>query len=965
MKKENTFKKILVCTTYLVLAIVCIFGVFFLIYKSSNRENDNIVRAQDSGTYLRSVNPKFLVDFVNDEYIRFETVSSYSNPFEGTKGNIWQKIQYMLGIRQQRKGIEISLIDVSYDTELRNILEERDINISEFNINRSFELISSGRVIGEEGEEPVSKDTVISRNIYRGVDLEYQIIEGKGLKEEIVLREIPQYVTECSSGECTLPVNRFLFKLDLDEGLEIKRSIEGNDQYPSGALYIVDGEGNYYAHFLPEYAVDAVGNKTSNVVSNISVSDKGGYIFEVILDSEWLLSEERVFPIRIDPSIVHDSEISFNEGKYDRVSTNEAVMLSLNEGYKSGSYTSGILDLGSNSRLNGISWDGYSQATGDGEISYSVVGLIHQEDFNDLISSKTKWGSGALQLDTLTDTHTVPITPNETDYFTLELWSNSRYIQNEQYILKSNLINLKVKEGLYILEDSGGIEYPTELPAKYNDWEYIAVIMDMQGSSISLYVNELEYEVEVIYTDTLLNTLTFTQSIGYIDSVRVYDRLVPRNELLGNSQYSNIYLQYSLSDDGLTWSDWYTKNKYLPESVVGEGNISLTSEVEDMSIFDILTFKYFTDTEQEITLGINNFVNGVDEQDITRLEEIEGIIELTEDIKYMDVLFTPDEVQNGCILALEGLEIYTLTSGEVGIYLNDENLLTEDMYIPNTTNILSISLTPTNTDIYLNGNVLQSSTIHTLTPQTYTVGDGCTTSLSTPFVGDIKGVRLSTQEKSSIDILEYSNILNRTYILKPVFKAVLQSDTQIVDINDTTFSIAEIDSSQLISNLYVGDTVVISEDEEFVQGIVSSLDSDTGLVTVDGWQEGSTVPELGFSTLASIVKWEEEHIFVNTFLERNTPINTLTLASDIVGNIKDITLFSTQDMGDEVLFENTNSRYLKYKFIYITSRQGMSSYLSSVNIDFESGGPEMDQILRHGQWFNEGSKQGFWWVEQQ
>ena len=960
MKKENTFKKILVCTTYLVLAIVCILGVFFLIYKSSNRENDNIVRAQDSGTYLRSVNPKFLVDFVNDEYIRFETVSSYSNPFEGSKGNIWEKIQYMLGIRQQRKGIEISLIDVSYDQELRNILEERDINISEFNINRSFELISSGRVIGEESEEVVSKDTVISRNIYRGVDLEYQIIEGKGLKEEIVLREIPQYVTECSSGECTLPVNRFLFKLDLDEGLEIKRSIEGNDQYPSGALYIVDGEGNYYAHFLPEFAVDAVGNKTSNVVSNISVSDKGGYIFEVILDSEWLLSEQRVFPIRIDPSIVHDSEISFNEGRYDRVSINEAVMLSLNLGYRSGTYTSGILDLGPNSRLNEISWDGYSQATGDGEVSYSVVGLIYQEDFNDLTSSKIKWGSGSLQLDTLTDTHTVSITPNETNYFTLELWSNSRYIQSEQYVFKSNLINLKIKDGKYVLVDSAQTEYPTQLPAKYNDWEYIAVLFDMQGSSISLYVNELEYVVDVIYTDTLLSTLTFTQNIGYIDSVRVYDRLVPRNELLGNSQYSNIYLQYSLSDDGLTWSDWYTKSKYLPEGVVGEGNISLTSETEDMSTFEILSFKYFTDTEQEITLGINNFVNGIDEGDITRLDEVEGVIELTEGIKYMDVLFTPDEVQNGCILALEGLEIYTLNSGEVGIYLNDENLLTEDMYIPNTTNILSISLSPTNTDMYLNGNVLQSSTIHTLTPASYTIGDGCTKSLSTPFVGDIKDVRISTQEKSSTDILEYSNILNRTYILKPVFKAVLQSDTQIVDINDTTFSISEIDSSQLISNLYVGDSVVISQGEYKVEGIVTSLDTDTGLVSVESWKEGSTVPEFGFSTQASVIKWEEEYIFVNTFLESNT--NTLSLGSDTVSNIKDITLFSSIDSGDEVLFENINSQYLKYKFIYITSRQGISSSLSSVNIDFESGGPEMDQILRHGQWFNEGSKQSFWWI---
>ncbi len=629
MKKENIFKKFLICTTYLVLAILCILGIFFLIYHSSSRENDSIVRAQDSSTYLRSINPKFLVDFVNDEYIRFETVSSYSNPFEGKEPSIWEKIRYFLGIKQERKGIQISLIDVSYDTDLSNILEERDINISEFSLNRSFELISSGREIGEESDEAISKDTVISRNIYEGVDIEYQIIKGKGLKEEIVLNEIPKYTSDCSTGECTLPVNRFLFELELDEGLEIRKSMDGNTQYPSGVLYIADKEGNYFAHFLPEFAKDALGTKTSNVVSNISRTDSGRYIFEIILDPEWLLSEERVFPIRIDPSIVHDSKALFNEGIYDKVNLDEALMITLDEGYSSGAYTSSILDLGSNSKLNGISWDGYSQATGDGELSYSVLGLIFQEGFNDLTSLKSKWGSGALQLDTLTDTKTVNINSNESNYFTLELWSNSRYIQNEQYIFKSNLLNLKVKDMKYVLEDINGTEYITQIPVKYNSWEYLALELDLNGSMTTLYVNELSEEISVVYTALTLESITFTRNVGYIDALRVYDRLVPRNELLANSQYSNIYLQYTSSDDGMTWTDWYTTSKYLPVSVVGEKDISLTSTTENFSNFEILSFRYLTQDQQDITLGSSKFVNGIDEVDITRLDQEVGDISLT------------------------------------------------------------------------------------------------------------------------------------------------------------------------------------------------------------------------------------------------------------------------------------------------------------------------------------------------
>jgi len=963
MKKENIFKKFLICTTYLVLAILCILGIFFLIYHSSSRENDSIVRAQDSSTYLRSINPKFLVDFVNDEYIRFETVSSYSNPFEGKEPSIWEKIRYFLGIKQERKGIQISLIDVSYDTDLSNILEERDINISEFSLNRSFELISSGREIGEESDEAISKDTVISRNIYEGVDIEYQIIKGKGLKEEIVLNEIPKYTSDCSTGECTLPVNRFLFELELDEGLEIRKSMDGNTQYPSGVLYIADKEGNYFAHFLPEFAKDALGTKTSNVVSNISRTDSGRYIFEIILDPEWLLSEERVFPIRIDPSIVHDSKALFNEGIYDKVNLDEALMITLADGYSSGAYTSSILDLGSNSKLNGISWDGYSQATGDGELSYSVLGLISQEGFNDLTSLKSKWGSGALQLDTLTDTKTVNINSNESNYFTLELWSNSRYIQNEQYIFKSNLLNLKVKDMKYVLEDINGTEYITQIPVKYNSWEYLALELDLNGSMTTLYVNELSEEISVVYTALTLDNITFTQNMGYIDALRVYDRLVPRNELLANSQYSNIYLQYTSSDDGMTWTDWYTTSKYLPVSVVGEKDISLTSTTENFSNFEILSFRYLTQDQQDITLGSSKFVNGIDEADITRLDQEVGDISLTESVKYLDLVFTPNVNQNACILTLGGLQIYTLDTGKVELLLGEEVISTTDMYIPSSRNIISLSLSDTQSSIYLNGNILENSIAYTLAPTNYSKGQGCTTkggSLGV-FNGEIQDVRVSTNLKSNEEILEYSKVDERTYTLKSKFKAKLQKDGDILDLTNTTFSIAELESSQFISNLYEGDVIAIYQDTYSVQGIVHSLDMNTGLVTVASWE--GTVPQLGFSTQASIVKWETEYIFTDTFLNENISTNTLNIKSEMVYNIKDTMFFNTLDSGDEVIFEDLTSRYLKYKFIYITSRLGISSSLASVNIDFESGGPEMDQILRHGQWFNEGSKQNFWWID--
>ncbi|HNW23794.1 MAG TPA: hypothetical protein PKH06_03510, partial [Candidatus Dojkabacteria bacterium] len=191
---------------YFVLISISLIGIYIFI-NSLNRGNDQIVQASEG--YFKNISPKFGIDFVNGQYVRFETVSSYKNPFEESKESIWKKIVYKLGIKERKKGIEISLIDVSYDTNLQGVLNEKDVETSsKKELNRGFELVSIGREIGGQ-EEGISKDTVISKNIYQGVDIEYQVIEGKGLKEEIVLNELPEYTKECEQGECSAPVNRF------------------------------------------------------------------------------------------------------------------------------------------------------------------------------------------------------------------------------------------------------------------------------------------------------------------------------------------------------------------------------------------------------------------------------------------------------------------------------------------------------------------------------------------------------------------------------------------------------------------------------------------------------------------------------------------------------------------------------------------------------------------------------------
>ncbi|MGI5897993.1 MAG: glycine-rich domain-containing protein, partial [Candidatus Dojkabacteria bacterium] len=81
-------------------------------------------------------------------------------------------------------------------------------------------------------------------------------------------------------------------------------------------FYFEDRYGNYVSHFLPSFAIDNVGNKTYGVDFSIENVEGNRYEIHLVLDADWLYSNERVFPIRIDPSIVHNSKANFDTGTY-------------------------------------------------------------------------------------------------------------------------------------------------------------------------------------------------------------------------------------------------------------------------------------------------------------------------------------------------------------------------------------------------------------------------------------------------------------------------------------------------------------------------------------------------------------------------------------------------------------------------------------------------------------------------
>ncbi len=315
---------------------------FLIYYISSVKPNSDIfLQSTNSHTIYGNKNPKFSVDFgkrdqPDVQWVRFESDISKRNPFEENTRGFWDKVKNFFrpiksyGIEMSIKGVKVSDLEKLNDKDEEKLKEVSEI-MGNRDIKSNTELVDLGRVFGEEEKDSITKKTVVNKEISKGIDLEYQIIEGIGLKEEIIIRNLDSYIKDCEDvQDCSLPANEYVFDLSVEEGLMLKKGWFNVGEGSREVYYFEDRYGNYVSHFLPSFAVDGVNSKTYDVEFNISHIDGGRYEIRLVLDSDWLYSNDRVFPIRIDPSIVHNSKVDFDSGTYissDYVSSVSGVEL--------------------------------------------------------------------------------------------------------------------------------------------------------------------------------------------------------------------------------------------------------------------------------------------------------------------------------------------------------------------------------------------------------------------------------------------------------------------------------------------------------------------------------------------------------------------------------------------------------------------------------------------------------------
>jgi len=147
---------------------------------------------------------------------------------------------------------------------------------------------------------PVSKGNTVSfTNVAPNIDINYTTLPT-GLKEEIVLKkQVPSHI--------------FNFSLNTTNAYPESQT----DALYSSIFY--DQKGQYLFHFEKPFATDAKGSRTDNVAVQIKRDTKtNAYFLTLDVDRTWFESPDRVYPIIIDPTIVHNTSTVFATGQLNR-----------------------------------------------------------------------------------------------------------------------------------------------------------------------------------------------------------------------------------------------------------------------------------------------------------------------------------------------------------------------------------------------------------------------------------------------------------------------------------------------------------------------------------------------------------------------------------------------------------------------------------------------------------------------
>ena len=213
------------------------------------------------------------------------------------------------------------------------------------------------------------------------------------------------------------------------------------------------------------------------------------------------------------------------------------------------------------------------------------------------------------------------------------------------------------------------------------------------------------------------------------------------------------------------------------------------------------------------------------------------------------------------------------------------------------------------------------------------------------YKGHLDEFRISNTARSAEEIKQTYELSQRSHKLTTNFKADLQSSNLISNSSDLIFDISETayGTSDDIENLFVGDTVILREEvssvEYMAEGIVSSISSSTGTITVENWGTSSTFPAGGFTTGAEVFKWETKYLNMDNLRSDSLDGLSRILFRQLNGDAKFwLKSVSASNNPSSLTGLNiTDVRYFQYRTIFSSEDLFVSPLLSSVTLEYVQG----------------------------
>jgi len=228
----------------------------------------------------------------------------------------------------------------------------------------------------------------------------------------------------------------------------------------------------------------------------------------------------------------------------------------------------------------------------------------------------------------------------------------------------------------------------------------------------------------------------------------------------------------------------------------------------------------------------------------------------------------------------------------------------------------------------------------------------------TYFDGQIDDTFVTTSIMTPEEVRSYYEASKNTRV-HPItidFGAGLDSDDVIDDSSDLSFTVDATTkgAENKGANLYAGDKIIIKErvdaTEYLAQGTVELVNTTSGHVNVGEWDTTSTFPSGGYTSNATVFKWQKEYMdlsdialstqidAVDLFTLRVTDNNQgRTVWIDDLASAGD---YMTTNTGSTI-GSSTGKRFFQYKSIISSSDEDATANLTDVTFDYKTDAPSL------------------------